>query len=148
GVLILPPMPNVPWSDVRTNGSIQVSFAENMAIHQTPEWWLAMHGLTNGSFEAEALADQDNDGVPTWQEHKAGTDPNDKNSVLQVRIASDHLLHWDSVATKRYAVWCTTNLLHPASIVSSNHPATPPVNVYTGSAPAGSRAYYYVEVVP
>ena len=57
-------------------------FAENLATNGTPEWWLAAYGLTNRDWDTEALDDQDQDGMPTWQEHIADTDPTNKQSVL------------------------------------------------------------------
>jgi hypothetical protein len=55
--------------------SVVALFAENLAANGTPEWWLASYGLTNGTPDAEALADQDTDGVPTWQEWAGDTIP-------------------------------------------------------------------------
>ncbi|HRT06728.1 MAG TPA: MBG domain-containing protein, partial [Kiritimatiellia bacterium] len=47
--------------------SAHALFAENLATNYTPEWWLAEHGWTN-DFDAAALADDEPDGFPTWQE--------------------------------------------------------------------------------
>ncbi len=59
--------------------SVRAHFAENLAIHDTPEWWLAEHGWTN-DFDAAALRDEEPDGFPTWQEFVADTDPKDPTS--------------------------------------------------------------------
>ena len=48
----------------------------------TPEYWLAAHGLTNGSFAAAELLDHDGDGLATWEEYIADTDPTNSQSVL------------------------------------------------------------------
>ncbi|MDD4117560.1 MAG: MBG domain-containing protein, partial [Kiritimatiellae bacterium] len=63
--------------------SARAVFAENLAIHDTPEWWLAEHGWTN-DFDAAALADDEPDGFPTWQEYVADTDPT--NALSYPRI--------------------------------------------------------------
>ena len=75
---------NYVWSNVLADGTIDVSFSENLATNETPEWWLAMFGLTNGSFDVEALADVDGDGVPAWQEYQSGTDPTTNASVFKL----------------------------------------------------------------
>jgi probable HAF family extracellular repeat protein len=64
--------------------SARAVFAENLAIHDTPEWWLAEYGWTN-NFDAAALADDEPDGFPTWQEYVADTDPT--NALSYPRIA-------------------------------------------------------------
>ena len=64
--------------------TVTALFSENLATNSTPEWWLAAHGLTNQSWNAEAMDDQDHDGMLTWQEWVSDTDPTDSNSVLRV----------------------------------------------------------------
>lgn len=51
--------------------------------HGTPIPWLIEHGFTN-NFAAAELSDPDGDGVPTWQEYQANTDPLDPNSKLVI----------------------------------------------------------------
>jgi len=53
----------------------------------TPVPWLLANGFTN-NFAAAELSDPDGDGVPTWQEYWAGTNPRDKNSAFTVRPVS------------------------------------------------------------
>ncbi len=65
--------------------SAHALFAENLAAHQTPEWWLAAHGWTH-DFDDAALRDDEPDGFPSWQEYVADTDPADSNS--RPRVAS------------------------------------------------------------
>ena len=48
----------------------------------TPYWWLAKHGLASDSFEAEALMDRNQNGLPAWEEYVADLDPNDPGSRL------------------------------------------------------------------
>lgn len=50
----------------------------------TPVPWLIANGFTN-NFEAAELSDPDGDGVPTWMEYRANTDPRDPNSVFAIR---------------------------------------------------------------
>ena len=92
-----------------------------------PYSWLDSYftGLSAGSdYEAAALADQDNDGVPTWQEYVAGTVPTNRVSALQATITkagSEFVIGWapDLRPARLYAVegkatlpdaeWSTTN---------------------------------------
>jgi hypothetical protein len=68
----------------------------------TPVPWLIAHGFTN-NFAAAELSDPDNDGVLTWQEYVANTDPRDPNSVFRVKSA---LPGFDG----RYLITFTTSL--------------------------------------
>ena len=47
----------------------------------TPGPWLEQHGFT-GDLAAAETGDPDQDGVPTWQEYRADTDPRDPGSRL------------------------------------------------------------------
>lgn len=69
------------WTNVRTDGAIAITFTERITTNQTPEWWLAHYGWTNG-FATAAGDDPDNDGFPTWKEYRAGTDPTNAASIL------------------------------------------------------------------
>lgn len=62
--------------------SIMANFAPNLSPLGTPEYWLASYGLTNDTLEAAEQTDYDSDGMLTWEEYVADTDPSDKQSVL------------------------------------------------------------------
>lgn len=85
-------------------------FTAMLASNGVPVWWLAEHGLTNG-WDAEALADQDHDGLATWQEWRADTDPTNACSVLKFSAAQVEgggvRVSWQggSLATQ-YLDWC------------------------------------------
>jgi hypothetical protein len=51
--------------------------------HGTPIPWLIDHGFTN-NFAAAELSDPDGDGMLTWQEYQANTDPRDPNSKFMI----------------------------------------------------------------
>lgn len=73
------------WSNVTANGWLDVAFAENLTVHDVPEWWLARYGLTNADWETEALGDTDGDRFAAWQEYWADTDPTNAESALVIR---------------------------------------------------------------
>jgi subtilisin family serine protease len=62
--------------------ALWVTFEPNLtATRGVPEYWLAGYGWTQ-DFEAAAEADQDGDGMATWKEWLADTDPTDPRSLL------------------------------------------------------------------
>jgi hypothetical protein len=151
------------WSgDVTTNSaqitllmnrarSVTANFAPNVTANtETPEWWLAQYGLTN--FTAEAAADADGDGLLSWQEYVAGTDPTNPASVLQITggavTAQSVVIRWSSVSNRLYSLSRTTNLTEAFTALpgASNLPATPPENSYTHPAPVSSAAFYRITV--
>ena len=95
--------------------SIMAVFDENLATNSTPEWWLASFGLTNGSWDSEALADQDNDGMTAWQEYIAGTDPTNNASTFKITdlfpMTTNYVVMWNSVSGKAYTVLTSTNMM-------------------------------------
>ena len=71
----------VPMTQART---VVAKFAENLAPLGTPEQWLGLYGLTNGSPGSEELLDHDSDGMFSWQEYVADTDPTNPASLLAI----------------------------------------------------------------
>lgn len=131
--------------------TVTAHFAENLAVHQTPEWWLAGHGWTN-DFDAAALADTDLDGHPAWKERIAGTDPTDSNSVLAVATVaaapgSDAaVLSWPGATGRFYRLLCRTNLQAEPMVCASNLPAGLPVSVHTQDITGLGRWFFAVGV--
>ena len=81
------------------------------------EWKLHFFGsLANPS--AGDLADADGDGVPSWREYMAGTDPTDPNSRLQLsgavspagKAQSRMAIHWLTAPGKAYEVQWASKL--------------------------------------
>lgn len=58
------------------------------------------------------------------------------------------LLRWGSVTNHAYTIHGSTNLLEGYTVLQSNIPAAPAVNVYTDSVPAGSQRYWKITTVP
>ena len=133
------------------NRDVTAVFAENLAVHGTPEWWLARFGWTN-DFDAAALSDIDFDGHFAWEEHRAGTDPTNGHSVLALAWAglpsgtNPGVLAWPGVSGKTYQVWCSTNLFEAPVVCASNLPARYPLNSYTQSVLGVPSGYFSVGV--
>ena len=109
---------NWTWSNVVQNGVLDVVFAENRTIYDVPEWWLAKHGLTDEGWETEALSDQDHDGLVTWREFHADTDPTNEQSVFTIaRLDSggSRLLSFVSSTARIYSVDFTGSAGLPAA---------------------------------
>ncbi len=66
-----------------TNVNPFITFYTNLP-YGTPVPWLIAHGFAS-PYDAAELSDPDHDGVPTWQEYSANTDPQDANSTFLVR---------------------------------------------------------------
>ncbi len=67
-------LPSYTFSNLTTNHTLTASFTALLAARGTPQWWLAQYGWTN-DFTGAELGDQDGDGVATWREFLAGTNP-------------------------------------------------------------------------
>jgi autotransporter-associated beta strand protein len=143
---------NFVWSNVQASGVLVATFAEQTTTDpaSTPYSWLAQHGLTN--FNVDAMADADHDGLLTWQEYVAGTNPTNPASVFEITgismNAQGAVIRWASASNKLYNLSRTTNLLQSfvAMAGATNLPATPPENVYTNPAPNGAAAFYKISV--
>jgi autotransporter-associated beta strand protein len=123
-------------------------FADDPA--STPYSWLAQYGLTN--FNADAMDDADRDGLLTWQEYLAGTNPTNPASVFEITGSSVNaqgaVIRWASASNKLYNLSRTTNLMSAFSVLAgaSNLPATPPENVFTNPVPNGTAAFYKISI--
>ncbi|VGO21264.1 choice-of-anchor Q domain-containing protein [Pontiella sulfatireligans] len=92
-------------------GAYEFPFTRNAPV-AVPTRWMAEHGF-DGDFDA--LDDQDNDGMFTWEEYVAGTHPSDPSSLFRVGITgstSRQVVSWfPSIAGRKYLVQGTDNLM-------------------------------------
>jgi DNA-binding beta-propeller fold protein YncE len=119
-----------------------------------PDSWRLRYFGTVNNILSQAAADADGDGANNWQEYIAGTDPTDPKSVLRASTdqaaaqqSQECVVHWPSVAGKRYLIERSTSLYGPNWI---------PVSTNTGSGAdmefhdteGGNVRFYRVHVIP
>ena len=102
-------------------------------------WEIQYFGSTNSG----AYADWDLDGFANYFEYRAGTDPTNGASALQIEgVASgpgEMVLQWQSVSGRVYSILNNGSITSAWSTLRSGIPATPPMNTITESVvnPAG-----------
>ncbi len=107
---------NPLWLQIDAPRTVTARFAADVTDNTgTPHWWLAAYGLTNASFEEEALWVPEGGTLPAWKAYVADLDPTDPESQLpQIRVRYDEAggsLSMDQTSTGRqYAIDYTTNL--------------------------------------
>ncbi len=85
------------WNNVTASGLVVAIFDANVTANTgTPEWWLALHGLTNGgaSFSEAATNDADGDLVPTSDEYLSDTIPTNGDSYLRFTDIQQGIVTW------------------------------------------------------
>jgi formylglycine-generating enzyme required for sulfatase activity len=126
----------------------------NTTPHGVPYSWLSIYGITSNQAQAETN-DPDGDGMPTWKEYYAGTDPNVKGSVFRVlAVSTNRSFTWygttNSGVTNSFKVYRSTNLLSGSwQLVGSNitRSATG-TNAWTDGSPPASPSIFYRPAVP
>ena len=97
--------------------------------------------------------DSDGDGVPTWMEVLAGTNPYDANSFFHITSLAPGnpvVVSWSSIPNKVYQVLATTNLLIPmAPLPNAVVPADPAGNItyWPDPAPDATNRFYRIQLV-
>jgi hypothetical protein len=119
--------------------------------HGTPIPWLIAHGFTN-NFAAAELSDPDGDGVLTWQEYQANTDPRDPNSkfiITSLDTAFDgrNQVTFISSSNRTYRIEASTDLFN-WQLVEDFIPGTGSTMTITDTryVPGWTQIYYRVAV--
>jgi hypothetical protein len=142
---------NLPYS--HSGGDMAIAVSTN----GTPFSWLSSFGLGDGGWNRDAVADQDGDGMPAWQEYIAGTDPTNQGSSLFFTGVSGivapndagagFVIQWPSVSNRYYNLDRATNLAAGGfEPIAMEIPATPPDNVYTDIVEGLDSALYRIRV--
>jgi alpha-tubulin suppressor-like RCC1 family protein len=115
--------------------------------HSTPIPWLIANGFTN-NFTAGEVSDPDGDGVPTWMEYMANTDPHNPNSRFVIRRVVQqpdgrYQITFSTSSNRVYRLDYSTNLVNWL-VLQDNIPGvgadvtiTDPIYIQ------GSRSRYY-----
>ena len=106
----------------------------------TPLWWLTDHGLGT-----DDLSDSDNDGIPTWKEYIAGTNPSDNDSAFKAKLDNPNTLEWTSEPDHLYYVESSPDLVEFTPIAGP-FDADPMLNTFTLPEDASTRIFYRVRV--
>ncbi|HPT17677.1 MAG TPA: lamin tail domain-containing protein, partial [Kiritimatiellia bacterium] len=75
------------WGPAAATGVVEAAFAEALAVHDVPHWWLDSFYPGDTNFDALALADDDEDGYSAWEEFIADTAPNDADEYFRIVTA-------------------------------------------------------------
>jgi len=115
----------------------------------TPYTWLQGHGLTD--CEADDILDQDDDGMLTWQEYIAGTDPTNGASYfhvidLQQTPGSNLVVFYGTTngATTDFRIYRSTNLTTGAGwqLYSTKPRESDGTNEWWDTAPPAGKVFY------
>ena len=145
------------WNGVQADGAITVAFASvtnDTATKGTSVPWLRQYYTNEADLEAlKEMANRDTDGdrMLTWKEYWSRTDPTDSNKFLHLTAIQDashstgSVVQWTSETDVVYRLTSSTNLMTDpfTTIVSTNIPATPPINVATDETAIGEAVLYY-----
>jgi hypothetical protein len=138
---------NYTWVNVQAPGTVTVSFVQQVTTNcpaPVPYEWLASYFTTN-DYNACALADQDADGMKTWQEWIAGTVPTNKASCLTAAQTNRNVVTWSPVTGRVYSVYWTTNLTTKAFAALGTN-IVYPQGSYTNATPDSRVNQYQVRV--
>ena len=145
------------WNNVQAHGAIAAAFASvtsDTATNGTHIPWLRQY-YTNAADleELKALAneDTDGDGMVNWKEFWSRTDPTDSHRFLYLTDAQNasnstgSVIRWTSETGVVYRLTRSTNLVTDlfTTLVNTNIPATPPINVETDQTAVGEAMLYY-----
>lgn len=126
---------NLLTLDMTHSRQVTAIFQPNLTpTHLVPEYWLAQHGWTS-DFDAAAEADGDHDGIPTWREYLADTDPTSKESAFKIVEFSTRTnrvsIKWTGGVIRTQYVEKASTLIGPWDRIYTNPPPTPLTNTFS-----------------
>ena len=100
---------------------------------------------------SDADTDKDLDGMSNRHELRAGTDPGDNTSTLQLTelhepATPETVLRWTSARDRLYSIDHTPSMASTFTPMVSNLPATPPHNVYTTATDTADSRFFRIGV--
>lgn len=131
-----------PLSPAATN----TTFGALWYYDTVPQEWMASYFGQQFWTWPSPFVDSDGDGASNYKEFLAGTNPNDVNSVLKVRLQTTSqglFLNWNSQPGLMYQVWSATGASGPWTKVGAPRFAAGTVDsMYVGGSAAG---FYQIE---
>jgi len=111
----------------------------------TPLWWLTDHGLGT-----DDLTDPDGDGISSWEEYIAGTDPQNRQSAMTISIqlntsTGNNEVHWQSESDRLYYIERSTDLVGFTTIEGPLD-STPGPQTFVLPDEAGTHVFYRLKV--
>jgi hypothetical protein len=140
---------NFTWSNVQADGVLAATFMVQVTTNpatagvNVPYSWLAQYGLTNNQ-DAAVVLDQDGDGLLTWQEYIAGTDPTNSASCLKAAQTTRNVITWAAQSNRIYSVYWSTNLVQGFTALSTN--IASPQSSCTNTTPDPRVNHYQIKV--
>ncbi len=145
---------NFTWSNVQTSGVLAVTFTQQVVTVSSncpvavPYSWMAQQGVTSNQ-DAAAVLDPDVDGMKTWQEYIADTNPTNAASRLAVTsltiVTNQVRLVWTGGSSAWQSVEYRNSLMDTNGwrAIYTNTPPTPITNILfdTSAGSATSRFY-------
>ncbi|MDD4869537.1 MAG: thrombospondin type 3 repeat-containing protein [Kiritimatiellae bacterium] len=132
---------------------IDITITDPKSYDGMPYWWLNEYFGVGSAYEAEGMADYDDDGdgMNNYAEYVAGTNPTNLCSTLALSIDSTNevdpangiVIKWNSVGGHFYTMKRSTNLIQGFFDISNNIPATPPINTFNDVSATNSGQYFY-----
>lgn len=112
-------------------------------------WEKAFFGTT--VISSGGSSDHDHDGFLDLHEYRAGTDPTNAGSALEIvdngSTGQLPIITWQSASNRFYGVLLSTNLQSGWVLLApTNLPGTPPVNVYTDSTTTNAIKFYRIRL--
>ena len=134
------------FTDVTNHHTIVMRSRPLLATNDVPRWWLAQYGVTS-NWDGAAVDDPDTDGMHTWREYYADTDPTKSTSVLAVaRVAptADGVrLYWHGGMQATQFIESCLDLAAPQWLtILTNTPPTSPTNSLLVPATTNGPTFY------
>jgi NOL1/NOP2/fmu family ribosome biogenesis protein len=144
---------NVVTAAMTQARSITANFAVTLAPLGTPEWWLALYGLTNQTPAQEEMLDRDGDGMAAWKEYRADTIPSNSDSVLLItriqKQAGGFLIEWKGGVLATQVLERSSQLTGTGvtwNALLTNSPPTSTLTNYLDTTAIGSNAFFRIRI--
>lgn len=115
-----------------------------------PDEWRIVYFGSISSPSAHGLSDPDGDGMNNLMEYRAGTNPTDPQSRLQLKAQSSPTgvtLRWPSVAGKRYILESSSNLGSFWTVIASGLTGTGSEMEFTDASSAKAVQFYRIRLL-